>query len=252
MAMNVKGFIFAAGIGSRLRPLTDRVPKALVEVGGMTMLERTVRRFTEAGVTDITVNIHHHAPMVREWVAANVRRLGASIAVSDESDQLLDTGGGLHKAMPYLADADAIVLHNADIFTDIPLRPIIESHLGRASQLPAVTLAASRRDTSRYLLFDAEGRMRGWQNVVTGEVRPSGLDPHALTPLGFLGIHVVSPAILSALEEYSREAGPVFSLTPFYVANTDGLDIRVHRADGHTWIDIGRPETLARARALAE
>lgn len=253
--MKVKGLIFAAGIGSRLRPLTDKVPKALVEVGGMTMLERNMTRLTEAGVTDIIVNVHHHAPLVKEWLAANAPRLGASVTVSDESDLLLDTGGGLLKALPGLADADAIVLHNADIYTDIPLGPIIEEHLSREATdaLPAVTLAVATRDTSRYLLFDSEGRMRGWQNRATGEVRPAGLDTEGLTPLGFLGIHVVSPAIGPLLRDYAEATGSgVFSLTPFYVAGAEALDIRARLAEGHTWIDIGRPETLARARAHAE
>lgn len=253
--MNVKGMIFAAGIGSRLRPLTDTVPKALVEVGGVTMLERNIRRLTEAGVTDITVNVHHHAALVKEWIAANAPRLGAAITVSDESDILLDTGGGLLKAMPRLADCDAILLHNADIYTDVPLRPIINAHLSRTAidELPAVTLAVARRDTSRHLLFDSEGRMRGWQNSVTGELRPAGLDAEGLTPLGFLGIHVVSPAIGPLLRGYAGANGSeVYSLTPFYVANAGAIDIRAHMAEGHTWIDIGRPETLARARAHAE
>lgn len=258
--MLIKGLIFAAGIGSRLRPLTDKVPKALVEVGGMTMLERNIRRLADAGITDITVNVHHHAAMVREWMEANAGRLGVHLRVSDESELLLDTGGGLLRAFPGIADADAIILHNADIYTDLPLRPMIEAHFSHcgSSGKPqaAVTLAVAERTTSRYLLFDADGRMQGWQNVNTGEVRPAtaaaglhGAEP--LQQLGFLGIHIVTPALVPSLKAYAAACGEVFSLTPFYTANVGELDILGYRADGHTWIDIGRPETLARARAIA-
>lgn len=246
--MNVKGLIFAAGIGSRLRPITDTIPKALVTVGRVTMLERTIRRLIAAGVTDITVNVHHHAQLVKEWIAANATLLEADLHVSDESSQLLDTGGGLLKAISSMADADAILLHNVDIFTEIPLQPMIEAHLARHSELPAVTLATAARPTSRYLLFDKQQRMRGWENVSTGEVRPSGLDKADLSPLGFLGIHVLSPCVAQLLQEYAANHGEVFSLTPFYVDNTQALDIRPYSADNYTWLDVGRPETLAIAQ----
>lgn len=163
--------IFAAGIGSRLRPITDTIPKALVEVGGMPMLQRTLMRMKDAGIIDVVVNVHHHAPKIIEFLAAN-NGFGMNIAVSDESDELLDTGGGLLKAIHLMGEADAVVLHNADIYTDIPLLPLVERYTQSGAD---VVLAVNHRSTSRYLLCDDSKRMRGWMNVTTGEIKPASL-----------------------------------------------------------------------------
>lgn len=246
--MKVKGMIFAAGIGSRLRPITDTIPKALVEVGGEPMLLRTLMRMREVGIMDVVVNVHHHAGKIVEYLAQN-DNFGMNIFISDESDELLDTGGGLLKAMPMIADADAVVLHNADIYTDIPLRPLIDV-FGQSSA--DAVLAVNHRDTSRYLLVDSESRMRGWTNVMIGEVKPSSLTPQmfqALDKVGFCGIHVVNPKTLAPeLQRYADAVGQKFSLTPFYIDHCNNFYIKcVKVPEASVWIDIGRPETLQSA-----
>lgn len=244
--------IFAAGVGSRLRPITDTIPKALVDVGGEPMLLRTLMRMRDVGIMDVVVNVHHHAGKIVEYLAAN-DNFGMNISISDESDELLDTGGGLLKAMPLIGDADAVVLHNADIYTDIPLRPMVDQF--RHSSADAI-LAVNHRETSRYLLVDSESRMRGWTNVTTGEVKPASLTPrmlHTLEKVGFCGIHVIDPKSLATeLQSYADGVGLKFSLTPFYIADVDKLNIIGHLVPtSSTWIDIGKPASLAQACSLA-
>lgn len=244
--------IFAAGIGSRLRPITDSIPKAMVEVCGITMLQHTIMRMADADITDIVVNVHHHASKIVDFLADNAM-FGLNIAVSDESAQLLDTGGGLLKAAPLLQGADAIVLHNADVFTDISLQRLLEKfeHEGADAML-----AVRHRSSSRYLLCDDKQRMRGWINVNTGEIKPPTLktgEADTLDKVGFCGIHVIrASSVMPQLREYADVAGRVFSMTPFYIDRCDSLDIRVDMADEQaSWFDIGRPETLALARQAA-
>lgn len=233
--------IFAAGLGTRLRPLTDSCPKALIEVGGRTMLERAIGMATAAGARRMAVNIHHHPPMMRRWLAGHA----PEVAISDESAQLLDTGAGLAKALPLLGAEDTLVI-NADILTDLDARAMTEVHRSSGAD---VTLLAARRNTSRYLLFDSEGRMRGWTNTSTGETRPAGLQAGgALARLAFGGIHVVGRRAAARLAAYCAGRGP-FSITDFYIDCCGELDIRAYLPPGpFTWIDIGRPDTLAEAR----
>ena len=250
--MKVKGMIFAAGVGSRLRPITDIIPKALVDVGGIPMLQRTIMRMREAGITDLVVNVHHHASKIIDFLAEN-DNFGLNITVSDESDTLLDTGGGLLKAAPLLGDADAVVLHNADIFTDIPLSLLIDR---LESDCTDVVLAVNHRTTSRYLLIDGSQRMVGWTNTATGEVRPRSLDAGVISSLkrvGFCGIHVIrQSSVMERLRGYAGHNGEKFSLTPFYIDNTGSLDIHCEiMPEGVHWVDIGRHESLALACSLA-
>ena len=239
--------IFAAGLGTRLGRITETCPKALVEVGGMPMLGSVLRKVAEAGATAAVVNVHHHADMVKEYLQKF--SAGIPVEVSDETDLLLDTGGGVAKAAPMLRrmlDADrAVLLHNADILTDFPIRPMLEAHI--ASGADATLLTSSVRESSRQLLFSAEGRLEGWRNCRTGEVKGR----EAPRAMAFGGVHIIGTRVLDALEAYSAAHGKVFSITPFYVDNHDSLDIRAYEPeDDYRWIDIGRPESLARAREL--
>lgn len=244
----MKAMIFAAGLGTRLAPLTDTCPKALIEVGGVPMLRRAIERLRDAGVDEIVVNVHHHAWMIKDYIARN--DFGVRVDVSDESDTLLDTGGGVVKAAPMLRGDGPIILYNADIFTDFPIDEMVGVH--RASDAD-VTLLVDDRKTSRYLLFDADGRMAGWRNVTTGEER-TPYDTSVLTScrqLAFGGIHVINPSVLDSLEAYQREGK--FSITPFYIDRCAGLDIRAYTPSApYRWVDIGRPESLERARRLCD
>lgn len=240
----MKAMIFAAGLGTRLRPLTDSIPKALVPVGDKPMLQHVLEHMRLAGIREVVVNVHHFPDMIRQFLAAN-GNFGLEISVSDERDCLLDTGGGLVRAIPLLDDREPVLLHNADILTDLPLPEMIEFH---ENHMPDATLLAWDRESSRRLLFDSGGAMKGWCNMATGEIRPSSLDSQGLSPLAFGGIHVVSPSLFPSLEEYARRKGPVFSITPFYVEACQTRDIRAFTPnEPFDWFDIGRPESLRKA-----
>lgn len=244
----MKALIFAAGIGSRLKPFTDKHPKALVSVGGVTMLERTIRRICDAGADRIVVNVHHLASQIIDFLRLN-DNFGADIVVSDESCRLLDTGGGLLKAKALL-DADShepILLHNADILTDIPLHEIVETHLRSDAD---VTLLVSDRQSSRGLCFDEMLKMKGWRNLTTGEIKPESLysELARVRTLAFGGVHVLNTSVFQWLERYAEKHGDVFSITAFYIDVVSQIDIRgMIPSVSYMWHDIGTPEKLAHA-----
>ena len=240
----MKGLIFAAGLGTRLHPITLTKPKALVEVGGVPMLGRVISKLKDFGVTDLTVNVFHFANQVIDYIKAN-NSFGIDIHISDERPTLLDTGGGIVRARRWLEGSEPILIHNADIFTDFDIAHMLAVH---ESSRSAATLLASLRISSRYLLFDSEGTMQGWTNKSTGEVKPEGLVAESLTPLAFGGVHIISPSILPLLADYGKE---VFSIIPFYIDFCKKLRITAHiPAQPYNWIDIGKPESLAIARQL--
>lgn len=268
MTIQMKGMIFAAGLGTRLKPFTLTAPKALVPLNGVPMLERVIRSMAPAGIRDIVVNVHHFAPKIVEFLRRN-DNFGLNIAVSDESDLLLDTGGGLLKARSLLDDVsgEPILLHNADIFTDLPLGAMIEAHETSGAD---VTLLCAHRDSSRTLYF-RDNHLCGWQNLKTGELKPAGFRPDETadsSPFG--GVHIVSPKIFPLLEKFNErlkneglnndglkevpetEAFGIvpFSIVPFYLAEIEQLDIqRFLLPDDARWFDVGSSEKLAAAEA---
>ena len=234
--MKISAMIFAAGLGTRLYPLTQDRPKALVQIGGRTLLETVIQRITEAGIHDIVVNVHHFSSLMKEYIAAHT--FDADIRISDESEILLDTAGGLKFAEPFLRGADQILLHNVDILSDIDIKSLIDNHL-RSGAL--ATLAVRSRKTSRYLLFDrATMRLCGWQNVSTGEKRVEVAMSEEV-PLGFSGIHIVQRDIFNHIP-----AGEKLSMTPLY------LDLAAHhRIQGYlhqndNWMDVGKYEDVVK------
>jgi len=241
----MKAFIFAAGLGTRLRPLTDSMPKALVEVGGMPAMQHAIENIKRAGIKDVVINVHHFPDMIREFLERN-DNFGLNVKISDESDLLVDTGGGLYKALPLLGGDDPVLLHNADIVTDIPLADMMSEY---SNSRPDALLLVSGRASSRRLLFDASGNMNGWQNVATGKTKPAELSMEGLKPLAFCGVHIIAPSMFSFLKEYAGIHGPVFSITPFYIAACRRFNITAF-VPGHPfkWHDIGRPESLKAAR----
>ncbi len=248
----MKGMIFAAGLGTRLAPITDTRPKALVEVGGQTMLERAIRRLTAAGVSDITVNVHHFADMVEEYLRAN-DGFGARITVSSERDRLLDTGGGVVRAAASLTAPpdEPIMLYNADILTDFDIGRMLDAHLHTGAD--ATLLVSDTRKSSRGLIFGPDGRMAGWTNLSTGEVRAPDEIPQGARTMAFGGVHIISPRLIDDMARYGRGHNGVFSLTPFYTAICGDRDLRAYLPrEEYRWIDIGKPETLAEARKLFE
>lgn len=241
--------IFAAGLGTRLRPLTSDRPKALVEIGGKTMLERVINRLAEAGFDDITINVHHFAHKIIDFLEAR-GNFGLSIHISDERDMLLDTGGGILKARRFLDGDQPFLVHNADILTDIDLRAMYRSHVESGA---LATVLVKDRITSRYFVLDGDYRLQGWINKSTGETRPPHLTcRHGMRELAFGGIHVISPSIFDELERYSQ-GQPKFSTTPFYVDLCHRHIIKGYvQETPYKWLDIGKPESLKEAEEMVQ
>lgn len=240
----MKAMIFAAGLGTRLRPITDSIPKALVPVGDKPVLQFVIERIKSVGITDVVVNVHHFADQVCKFLNEN-SNFGLNISISDETNLLLDTGGGLLKALPLLGYDEPVLLHNADILTDVPLEQMIESHQLSGAD---ASLLVWHRDTSRKLLFSSLNEMKGWVNTLTGETRPNRLDQSMLTPLAFGGVHIVSPSLFPFLNKYALSSGEVFSMTPFYIEACMNARIQGFTpSEPFNWFDIGRPESLLKA-----
>jgi len=246
----MKAFVLAAGLGTRLKPWTLEHPKALVPVGGIPMLERVLCRLRDEGFNEVTVNVHHFAGQVRDFVTS--RDWGIHLSISDESDELLDTGGAILKASPMLCcDDRPFLVHNVDILSDAPLRSIMDMHMATGRD---VSLVTSGRESSRRLLFDADGNLCGWHNISTGEYRParlfSGID---MAEHAFSGIYIVRAGVMASLWEYSSAIGSArFPVMDFFLnmAATDKINIGEIWLDKLNLIDIGKPETLLRAESL--
>lgn len=240
----MRAMIFAAGLGTRLRPLTDLRPKALVEIDHRPMLEHLILKLKREGFREIVINIHHKGEMILDFLKSH-DDFGLDILVSDERQQLLDTGGGILKARDFLKGAPFLV-HNVDIVSDIPLQDLARQH---SSSGALATLAVSSRKTSRYLLFDKGLSMRGWQNIQTGEVLPLGTDLEQahLTPLAFQGIHILEPDVLDLMGEGTPWTGK-FSIIPFYTDICQSHEIKAFQTGAYKWFDIGKVETLLTAQ----
>ena len=239
----MKAMIFAAGLGTRLRPLTDNMPKALVPVAGKPMLERVIMRLKESGFNEITVNIHHFGDQIIDFLRAN-NNFGAEIHISDERNMLLVTGGGFKKARPFLDGNEPFLVHNADILSEIDLKAFYLHHLESNAE---ATLLVSERKTSRYLLFDKEHHLHGWINKSTGEVKPTDFtyQEGMYQELAFGGIHVISPSLFHYMDD--EEWTGKFSIIPFYLSVCQKTYIQGYPLQGFKWFDIGKPETLEKA-----
>ncbi|MCQ2287747.1 MAG: nucleotidyltransferase family protein [Muribaculaceae bacterium] len=244
----MKAMIFAAGLGTRLRPLTNDRPKALVEVGGKPMLEHVINHLAQAGFDDITINIHHFGQKIIDFLESK-NNFGLNIHISDERDLLLDTGGGILKARPFLDGDEPFLVHNADILTDLDLKAMVATH----KQNDAVaTLLVKSRLTQRYFVFDNDYRLNGWINKKTGETKPATLSyaEGEMKELAFGGVHVISPKIFPLLEKHAQ-GEEVFSITPFYIEQCNACHIHGYECPTpYNWLDVGKPETLEEANRL--
>ena len=240
----MKAMIFAAGLGTRLRPLTDRIPKALVPVGGSPMLEHVILKLKEAGFDEIVINIHHLGEQILDFLREN-HNFGVDIHISDERDLLLDTGGGIWNARQFFEkDNEPFLIHNVDILSNVDLRKFYEYHC--ANQATA-TLLVSQRVTSRYLLFDDTRRLHGWINKKTGETKPSDFHYREGTfdEFAFAGIHMMSPAIFRLMDAGGWKG--VFPIIEFYLSVCREAKIQAYVKEQLKLIDIGKPETLKEA-----
>lgn len=233
--------IFAAGMGSRLKPLTDNMPKALIPVNGKPMLEHIILKLKDAGFHHLIINIHHMGEQILDFLAAN-QNFGIKIDISDERDYLLDTGGGIKKASQFLRGNEPFLIHNVDILSNVDLRKIYESHL---ETKPLATLLVSKRNTSRYFLFNKENKLCGWRNHETGEVKSyyPYFNPEQYNEYAFSGVHVLSPEILDWMDEWTGK----FSIINFYLSICARTDIQAYLTGNLRLIDIGKPEALAKA-----
>jgi NDP-sugar pyrophosphorylase family protein len=226
-----KAMILAAGLGTRLRPITDTLPKALVRVGGHTLLEGAIWHLADYGVKEIVINVHHFADQVIQYIEQN-RNFGLNITISDERDQLLDTGGGLKNVSRFFGDGMPFFVRNVDIISDLDLKSMMDQHLKSHA---IATLAIRNRETSRYFLFDPDRRLCGWTNVKTGEKILSVEPARNLERLAFSGIHVINPKIFALIREEGK-----FSLTDLYLRLAKDNLIKGFVETGSVWRDVGK------------
>lgn len=234
----MEAMIFAAGLGTRLRPLTNDRPKALVDVCGQTLLQHCITMLENNGADRIVVNVHHFADKMKNYIG-NLK-CKADIAISDESGLLLDTGGGLKKAVSLFSGKEPIVIANVDILTNINLRKMMQQHIDSKAD---ATLAIRQRQSSRVLLFDSQMQLGGWQNVKTGEsIIVSNCKE--LKPFAFSGIHIMSPSLFSQFP-----ADEVFPIIPHYLNLAKSHKIVGYQHDSDYWFDAGSVEKIAEAES---
>ena len=232
----MKALIFAAGKGTRLKPFTDLHPKALAKVNGIPLLERNIRYLQGYGINSFVINIHHFGDQIVNFLNQN-DSFGAKIEISDESGELLETGGGLLFARTFLDDDEDFLIMNADILTDLNIHEFVQYH---SENEDFVTLAVSDRDSSRKLLFNADMILRGWMNVQTGEQRLAEFNK-GFKALAFSGIHCVNPAIFNKIKRKGK-----FSIMEEYLdlMKTERIHGFKHKS---ILVDVGRPESVLEA-----
>ena len=254
----MQAMIFAAGLGTRLKPLTDRIPKALVSVGGEPLLKRVIFQLKDAGFTRIVVNVHHFSNQIIEYLNAN-DNFGMDIRISDETEKLLETGGGIKKAWPLFDQTEPILIHNVDILSNVDLRKFYQMEtkdLASASsekqdEAPlAARLLVSERKTKRYLLFDDTMRLVGWTNIETGEVKSPyrDLDPKKYKMYAFSGIHMVAPSLFPLMEDEPDK----FPIMDFYLRHCDKVRIEGYVKNDLKLMDVGKQETLKEAEQFLQ
>ena len=234
--------IFAAGLGTRLQPLTNHIPKALVEVNGTTLLELCIRNIIKHGFDRVIINVHHFGEQIIDFVASH--HFDTEIVISDERGLLLDTGGGLKKASQLLVQDTPLLIHNVDVLSAIDLSDLYHHH---CQSRALATVAVAERETSRYLLFDKNNELAGWTNRKTGETiwaKPQQKDN--AVPLAFSGIHVVSRQLTDLLPP----AAP-YPIIPQYIDMARHSSIKAYRHNAREWMDVGKPDTLAVANNFA-
>lgn len=236
----MKAMLFAAGLGTRLKPFTDNAPKALAIVAGKTLLELNIRYLQTFGITDVIINVHHFADMIESTIGKN-NGFGSDITISDERSEVLETGGGLKKAASYFGKEDAFVAMNVDVLTNLDLNKLIAAH---HQALPKATLSVMRRNSSRQLLFDSSMTLCGWENNITKEQKISR-NIARTSPYAFSGIQVVSPSIWEGMPFEGK-----FSLIDLYLDVAKQNTIKGYDHTGDTFIDVGKPESIAQAALM--
>ena len=241
----MKAMIFAAGLGTRLKPITDTVPKALVQVDGKPLLYHVIKKLVREGYDSLVVNVHHFPDQIINYLQEN--DFGVEIRVSDERDMLRETGGGIAYAQPLLGN-EPFLVHNVDILSCLDLAWFRGQH----NPGNLATLLCSDRKTQRYLLVDDNGMLAGWTNIATGEVRsPYGkISPSDYRLLAFSGMHYLSPEVFEAFKRYGF--GERFPIMDFYLRACADYPIRIAEATDLKLIDVGKLDSLSQAEAFLQ
>jgi NDP-sugar pyrophosphorylase family protein len=237
----MKAMIFAAGLGTRLQNETIEKPKALVDVGGKPLLQHAIEKLKNEGITEIVVNVHHFSELVISFIKEN--DFGVTIHISDETEKLLDTGGGLKKAAGFFKGNEPVLVYNVDIISNIEISGLVSEHLKTGA---LVTLVVRKRETQRYFKFDTEKRLVGWINKKTGETKVSNPEHFDnATEMAYSGIHIFNTRMFSLMPETDR-----FSITNFYLELAKTEKITGFYDDSYLWMDVGKLEQLEEARRL--
>lgn len=237
----MKAMIFAAGLGTRLQNETVAKPKALVDVGGKPLLQLAIEKLKNEGIAEIVVNVHHFSDLVISFIKQN--DFGIPVHISDETEKLLDTGGGLKKAAGYFTELEHVLVYNVDIISNLKISGLIAEHLKTGA---LVTLVVRNRETQRYFKFDIEKRLVGWINKKTGETKISNSEHFEnATEMAYSGIHIFNPKMFSLMPETDR-----FSVTNFYLELAKTEKITGFYDDSDLWMDVGKPEHLAEVRKI--
>lgn len=237
---NTKAMIFAAGLGTRFKPWTDQHPKALAMVNGKSLLQRNVEYLQTQGITDVVVNVHHFADQIVAAVDQN-NGWGSKVTISDETDAVLETGGGLVKARPLLDGNTPFVTINADILTDFNIGDLLTFH---QQEKALISFAVSERSTSRYFLFDEANRLSGWTNTQTSEEKIVRSVPN-LKRMAYSCVVVFEPAVFPLIRQTGK-----FSLTEMYLDLAPEHTIMGFPHSGDRWMDVGKTESVKKAEAL--
>lgn len=242
----IQAMIFAAGLGTRLKPLTDTMPKALVPVAGKPLLSHVLDKMSVAGVDRVVVNVHHFASQIVDFLAINKENI--EVLVSDETEQLLETGGGIKHARRFFDSVSPILIHNVDILSNVDLREFYDFNIEADA-----TLLVSERKTKRYLLFDDGMRLVGWVNIDTGERRSPfewvhAVDLAKLKMYAFSGIHLFSPRLFPLMEQWPEK----FGIIDFYLDICARVNIRGYVKEDLRMMDVGKIDTLSEADAFVE
>lgn len=234
----MRAFIFAAGLGTRLYPYTKTQAKAMVSILGKPMLEHLILKLKSMGMIDIIINVHHYGDQIISFLEKN-ENFGCQITIADEREALLDTGGGLKKALALLNDSEDLLVHNVDVLTDFNILDLIKEH--KASNAIA-TLLVQNRNTSRYLLFNSKNELEAWVNIKTGETKPIGINPKEFQAFAFNGVHIVNKSALAYFPEESQ-----FPIIPVYLNLSQETKIKAMEMDKSFWLDLGKPEAIDKA-----
>ncbi|MBN2236655.1 MAG: nucleotidyltransferase family protein [Bacteroidales bacterium] len=236
----MKAIILAAGLGTRLYPLTANKPKALVPVQGKPLLQHQIEKLKKLGFTKLLINIHAFGDQIIDFLDQN-KNFGLDIVISDERKDLLDTGGALNKARNFISGNEAVLIHNVDVLTNLDIRAMQNEHLLSDS---IATLAIRNRETSRYLIFDNANRLKAWGNIKTGEKKGDWSSRHKIKA-AFSGVHIISPEIVDFFPAQEK-----FSIIDFYLSISEKQRVGGYFHDDSEWLDVGKPDTIQLAENL--